>query len=98
VVVRATLAGIAKEAVEVTATEDDIRLEGDIPQRGEGDPDEEAFLLAERPWGRFERTIAMPVPIKPDEVKAKLQDGVLELRAPKQAPRAEDTGRKINIE
>ena len=98
VVVRANLPGLAREAVEVTATEADIRIEGDIPQRAEGDPDDEAFLVAERPWGRFERTVGMPVAIRAEEVKAKLQDGVLELRAPKQAPRAEDTGRRISIE
>jgi len=98
VVVRANLPGIAREAIEVTATEDDIRVEGELPQRAEGEPDDEAFVHAERPWGRFERTVVMPVPIKPDDVTAKLQDGVLELRAPKQAPRVEDTGRRITIE
>ncbi len=98
VVVRANLPGLSREDVQVTATEDDIRLEGEAPQRAEGDPDEEAFIHNERPWGKFERMINLPAAIKPDEVTAKLQDGVLEIRAPKQEPVVVEPGRRISIE
>ena len=37
----------------------------------------ENYFLQECYWGEFSRTIALPVPVKEEEIEAVLKDGVL---------------------
>nr|CAG8597725.1 350_t:CDS:2 [Entrophospora candida] len=49
--------------------------------------------IQERRWGSFSRTLALPRNVKADEIVAKYENGVLEVKIPK----AEHTGKKITI-
>jgi len=94
VVVKAELPGLTKEDVEVQATEDSVTIRGEFKRDEE--VSEEGYYRRERRFGRFERSIPLPAEVKPDEAKAKFQNGVLEIRLPKvkEAPKA----KRIEIE
>lgn len=94
VVVKAELPGLTKEEVEVQATEESVTLRGQF--RKDEEVSEEGYHMRERRFGRFERTIPLPSQVKPEEAKAKFENGVLEIRLPKVelVPKA----RKIEIE
>lgn len=95
VVVKAELPGVKKENLEVTATESEVTISGETKE--ETEEKRESYHRLERRSGRFSRTIDLPATIKPDEVKAKLADGVLEVRAPKAEPER-PAGRSIEVE
>ncbi len=81
VVVKAELPGIKKEDIAVTATEQSLTLAGESQE--ESEVTAEGFVRRERCWGRFERTVELPVPVQSDQAGAKFEDGVLEVRMPK---------------
>jgi HSP20 family protein len=95
VIVRADLPGVKKEDLEVTATETELTISGKTSE--EREEKRESYYRLERRSGQFSRTVDLPAPIKPDEVKAKLANGILELTAPKAEP-VQPTGRTITIE
>jgi HSP20 family protein len=95
VIVRADLPGVKKGELEVTATETELTIAGESSE--EKEEKRESYYRVERRSGRFSRTIDLPAAIKPDEVTAKLADGILEVRAPKAEP-AGPAGRTIEIE
>jgi HSP20 family protein len=50
--------------------------------------------VQERYYGSFTRSISLPSNVKADDITAKFENGLLELKLPKSAP----TGRKITIQ
>ncbi|EDP73008.1 Hsp20/alpha crystallin family protein, partial [Hydrogenivirga sp. 128-5-R1-1] len=44
---------------------------------------EDNFYRRERFYGKFERVIPLPVEVKAEEAKAKIEDGILKLEIPK---------------
>lgn len=85
------LPGVDKASLEIEAKEDTIRIAG----RKTIKYDENASVhRRERVTGSFDRTIAVPIQIDPDAIRAEMRDGVLALFI----PRAErDKPRKISI-
>jgi len=51
---------------------------------------------SERSYGRFERVIALPVPVEADKAEATFRNGVLTVTLPRSA-KAPDRGRRIAI-
>jgi len=49
-------------------------------------------------WTRFARSIPLPAEVVSDQVKAKLKDGVLEVRLPKSERAKAATPKKVKIE
>jgi HSP20 family protein len=79
-VVRAELAGVAPENVDITVENSMLRLSGsrdDDQQVEEGN-----WIRRERFSGRFERQIALPQGVDPDGISATAKDGVVEIRVP----------------
>jgi len=86
IIVKADVPGVKKEDLEITATETELTITGESKEEfGER---KDAYHRIERRWGRFARTVELPAEIKPAEVKAKLDNGILEVRAPKLEPPA----------
>lgn len=74
-VVKARTAGVDKKDLDVSISDDMLTISGTLSS---GDEDGATqFYMQECYWGEFTRTIALPVPIKEDEVEAVLKDGVL---------------------
>jgi len=86
VVVKADVPGVKKEDLQVTATETELTISGESKE--ELDEKKDQYHRVERRWGRFSRTIDLPAEVKPAEVKAKLDNGILEVHLPKLEPPA----------
>lgn len=74
-VVKARTAGVNKEDLDVSISDGILTISGTLSS---GDDTEATnWHIQECYWGEFSRTLALPVPVKEDEVEAVLKDGVL---------------------
>jgi len=74
-VVKARTAGVNREDLDVSISDGILTISGTLSSGDETDA--ENWHIQECYWGEFSRTIALPVSVKEDEVKAVLEDGVL---------------------
>jgi len=81
VMVTAELPGVDPDNVEISVTENTLSLSGEA--RVEEEVKDRNFIRRERSYGKFSRTLALPVPVKPDEAEASFKDGILEIKLPK---------------
>lgn len=79
-VVRAELAGIEADEIDVTIADGMLVLSGERQQ--ERQEDEGPFVRSERVYGSFYRAIPLPDGADEDNVTADFRNGVLELRIP----------------
>lgn len=93
-VLKFELPGVDKEHVEVVRENDHLIVRAETAK--EEDVQEDGYYRRERFQGRFERAIPLPTEVKDEEIKAKFENGILEVRAPKREP--EPTGRKIEVQ
>ncbi len=75
------LPGVSEKDVTVSITGDVLSIKGE--RRFDRDVKDESYYRLERVYGKFERTIPLPMPVQSDKVKASYRDGVLEIRLPK---------------
>lgn len=81
IVIRAEIAGVNKEDLEVEINSKAVRIRG---KRSEMSRNENAtYLLAEIQYGCFERILFMPSPIDPEIVSASYLNGFLQIRLAK---------------
>jgi HSP20 family protein len=81
VTVEVELPGLRAEAVEVTLTNEHLRVSG---RKRKGAPRGViSHLCSERGYGHFTRTIPLRWPIRAEGVTAELKNGVLTVRLPK---------------
>lgn len=72
--------GFSKDDVRVKVTENSIEI---FAQRSAAVPIEGKYLIRQRVRESLYKRIELPVKIRPEQAKAKLENGVLEIRAPK---------------
>ena len=82
VVVSMDLPGVDKKDVEISVTDDELRVSA--KRTAVTETEEKGYHKRERSYSRFERTVKMPVAVKNEEAKARLADGVLEITLPKE--------------
>jgi HSP20 family protein len=81
VTVRVELPGVGAEQVEVSLTNDELRVSG---RKRKGAPrGVTRHLCSERSFGQFARTIPLRWPVRRDAATAALRDGVLTISLPK---------------
>ena len=88
IVIIAEVPGVKKDDLKIEAKGDTIRIAG---SRTAGTQSNASVHRRERHSGSFDRTIALPIEINADDVKAECRDGVLALylpRAEHEKPRA----------
>ncbi len=74
-IVKARTAGVNKSDLDVSISDGILTISGTLSS---GDDSEATqWHIQECYWGEFSRTLALPVPVKEDEVEAVLKDGVL---------------------
>jgi HSP20 family protein len=78
-VVRAPVPGVKPEDVEITIEGDTLTIRGEF----EPPPQNVAYIFAERPWGRFSRTLQLNLPVEADKAEASFENGLLTLTLPK---------------
>ena len=91
-VLTAELPGVPMDNVEVNVEDNVITIAGCKP--APEDTDTTKYHRIERPYGSFQRSLALPRNVAPDQVSAKLSGGVLEVTIGK---RAESRPRKIDV-
>lgn len=91
-VVKARTAGVNKAELDVSIADNTLSIRGTLSA---GNEDEvENYFVQECYWGEFSRSIALPVPVKEEEIEAVLKDGVLTVSFTKVK---QDTVKKIQV-
>lgn len=79
IVITAPVPGVKPENVEITVEGDTLTIRGQVPA-----PIENVnYLVQERAFGRFSRTLVLNVPVQADKANAEFHDGVLTITVPK---------------
>ena len=95
---RADLPGVELSQIDVLFDDGVLTIKGERSNsnvQAEGaDEDQSAYHRIERSFGSFQRSFRLPDAIDADKITAKSDNGVLEVRVPKQ----EKTQRKIEIQ
>jgi HSP20 family protein len=91
-VVKARTAGVNKSELDVSISDNQLTIKGTLSAGNEDGV--ENYFLQECYWGEFSRTIALPVPVKEEEIEAVLKDGVLTISFGKVK---QDTIKKIQV-
>jgi HSP20 family protein len=92
-IVKARTAGVDRSDLDVSIADNTLSIRGTLSAGGEEDV--ENYFVQECYWGEFSRSIALPVPVKEDEIEAMLKDGVLTISFTKVK---QDTVKKIQIQ
>jgi HSP20 family protein len=90
--VKARTAGVNKNDLDVSISDNQLTIRGTLSSGAEEGV--ENYFLQECYWGEFSRTIALPVPVKEEEIEAVLKDGVLTISFGKVQ---QDTVKKIQV-
>jgi HSP20 family protein len=90
--VKARTAGVNKGDLDVSISDNTLSIRGTLSAGNEEEV--ENYFVQECYWGEFSRSIALPVPVKEDEVEALLKDGVLTISFKKLK---QDTVKKIQV-
>lgn len=91
-IVKARTAGVNKDDLDVSISDNTLSIHGTLSAGNEEGV--ENYFVQECYWGEFSRSIALPVPVKEDEIEAVLKDGVLTIGFTKVK---QDTVKKIQI-
>lgn len=91
-VVKARTAGVNKSDLDVSIADNTLSIRGTLSAGNEDDV--ENYFVQECYWGEFSRSIALPVPVKEEEIEAVLKDGVLTISFAKVK---QDTVKKIQV-
>jgi HSP20 family protein len=95
-VVRADLPGVPPDDVMIDIDDDTLTIAGER-QEMRDDRDESGRYLSERIYGAFARTIPLPDGVNADEVRARFDNGVLEIAIPV-SEQQRQRGRRVPIE
>ena len=91
-VVKARTAGVNKGDLDVSIADNTLSIRGTLSAGT--DDDVENYFVQECYWGEFSRSIALPVPVKEEDIEAVLKDGVLTISFTKVK---QDTVKKIQV-
>lgn len=90
--VKARTAGVNKSDLDVSISDGILTISGTLSSGDDAEATQ--WHMQECYWGEFNRTIALPVAVKEDEVEAVLKDGVLTIGFTKVK---QEQARKIEI-
>lgn len=94
-VVMAELPGVKEEDIDIEIAHDILTIKGE--RKAESEKKEEGWIIQERSYGSFERSLALPDGVEEDKITAQFHDGVLEVHVPKGAEAMEAAPRHIAL-
>jgi HSP20 family protein len=92
--IEAEMPGVPEDNVQVEVMGDMLTIRGEQQQEREEDRGEN-YHVVERVYGTFLRSIQLPFAVKPDQIQASFQNGVLTIVVPKSA--AESQAHRVQI-
>ena len=81
VVVKAELAGMDPDDIQIEVEDNVLTVKGE--RKFEETVDEERYYRVERRYGSFQRSLALPQGVRPDDISASYEDGILIVTVPK---------------
>ena len=90
----AEIPGVPKENLKITLQDNILTIEGEKKKYSE--EKEINYYREERSFGKFKRCFTLPVEVDSDNVDAKFNDGILEIKLNKMEPKKE-TERLIEL-
>lgn len=93
--VEAEMPGLDKDDIEIELRDDNIVIDGEKTE--EREEEGEDFLRRERGYTSFHRQLPIPDEVKPEDIAASLENGILTIDLPKKEPEKKE-GKKIEIE
>jgi len=83
--ISAEIPGIGKENIKVTINDDNVlQIRGE--KKFEDKKENESYIRMERVFGEFTRSFILPDNVKDDQIKAKFENGVLNITLEKVEP------------
>lgn len=92
-IVKARTAGVNKSDLDVSFSDGSLTVRGTLSAGTEEAV--QNYFMQECYWGEFSRSVALPVPVKEDEIEASLKEGVLTITFTKVK---QDTVKKIQVQ
>lgn len=92
-IARVELPGVDKKDIKISLSDNSLTIEGEIEK--DKDVKKEDYYCCERVYGKFSRSISLPVGIDKDKIKANYKNGILEISLPK---KPEEKPKEITIE
>ncbi|CAB4380773.1 HSP20-like chaperone [Rhizophagus irregularis] len=86
------LPGLNKDQINVDVRDNTLTISGETKK--DKKYEKGSTHIQERSYGSFSRSISLPPNVKADDITAKFENGLLELKLPKTAP----SGKKITIQ
>jgi HSP20 family protein len=80
VVIMVAVPGLTPDQVDITIDGDTLTIKGEL----KGPLDNVSYLVQERGYGSFSRTLRLNIPVQADKAEATFDKGVLTLTIPKQ--------------
>jgi HSP20 family protein len=80
-ILKAEIPGIEAKDLNVEVTEDSVSISGE--HREEQKTDEKGYFRSEFHYGKFQRSVPLPVKIRNQDAKAEFKSGILTLTCPK---------------
>ncbi|KAI0646081.1 HSP20-like chaperone [Trametes meyenii] len=81
------LPGINKQDVSIDLRNNVLTVSGET--KAEAEKQEHGYVVRERRFGRFARSLPVPEGVQPEEIKAAMDNGVLTVSFPRQTPEQE---------
>jgi HSP20 family protein len=81
IVLKAELPGLSPDDIDIEVDDNVLTLKGE--RRFEEKVEEGRYYRVERAYGSFQRSVTLPQGVKPDEITANFENGVLTVRVPK---------------
>ncbi|NQT50334.1 Hsp20/alpha crystallin family protein [Candidatus Kuenenbacteria bacterium] len=84
------IAGINPKSLDISLDKDILTIRGERNKEFSADP--KSYIYQECYWGKFSRSVILPLPVKATKVEANFKEGVLKITLPK-----EEESRKVEI-
>lgn len=94
-VVYAEIPGMAQSDIDISITDGVLTLKGE--RAAEAEKKDEGWVVRERGYGSFERSLVLPEGVEADKITADYRDGVLEIHVPKAVAALKPSTHRIAI-
>ncbi len=93
-VLRVQLPGVNEKDLDIQVTKDTVKIAGEHRQGSQNQ--ENGYYRSEFRYGKFSRTVGLPIAVQNDQVQANYTDGILSLTLPK-VVEAQNKVVKVNL-